>query len=301
MDIINGIYSGDQRSISKAISLVEKENKSSIELIKSIYNRTGNSFIIGVTGPPGVGKSTLINNLITKFSKTDDVGVLLIDPTSNLSGGAFLGDRVRIVNEFDNNVFIRSIATRGNQTGLSNCVRNAIRILEASGKKIIIIETVGIGQKDVDLINVFDCTLLVLMPNLGDEIQLIKAGIMEYADFIIVNKFDLSGADSFINNLRIYLSDKDSKKIIIDTIATKRKNLDLLFTSIQSYKLTFSISDDYLMKKIEYELKEKLCSNYNKKIEYCLNNDDRIKEIIEMVKNKSLDPDSASNTIFKLI
>ena len=301
MNIINGIYSGDQRSISKAISLVEKENKSSIELIKSIYNRTGNSFIIGVTGPPGVGKSTLINNLITEFSKTDDVGVLLIDPTSNLSGGAFLGDRVRIVNEFDNNVFIRSIATRGNQTGLSNCVRNAIRILEASGKKIIIIETVGIGQKDVDLIKVFDCTLLVLMPNLGDEIQLIKAGIMEYADFIIVNKFDLAGADSFLNNLRVYLLDKDSKKMIIDTIATKRKNIDLLFQSIQNYKLKFSISDDYIIKKIEYELKEKLCSNYTKKIEYCLNNDDRIKEIIVMVKNKSMDPDSASNAISKLI
>lgn len=301
MDIINGIYSGDQRSISKAISLVEQEDKSSTDLMKSIYNRTGNSFVIGVTGPQGVGKSTLINNLVTEFSKNDDVGVLLIDPTSNLSGGAFLGDRVRIINEFDNNVFIRSIATRGNQTGLSNCIRNAIRILEASGKKIIIVETVGIGQKDVDLIQVFDCTLLVLMPNLGDEIQLIKAGIMEYANFIIVNKFDLVGADSFLNNLRLYLSDKDSKKIIIDTIATKRKNIDLLFKSIQSYKLKFSISDAYLMKKIEYELKEKLCSTYSKKIEYCLNSDNKIKEIIEMVKNKSMDPDSASNAISKLI
>ena len=153
----------------------------------------------------------------------------------------------------------------------------------------------------MDLIQVFDCTLLVLMPNLGDEIQLIKAGIMEYANFIIVNKFDLVGADSFLNNLRLYLSDKDSKKIIIDTIATKRKNIDLLFKSIQSYKLKFSISDAYLMKKIEYELKEKLCSTYSKKIEYCLNSDNKIKEIIEMVKNKSMDPDSASNAISKLI
>lgn len=212
---IRKILEGDVRSASRLLTLVENQDPSALPLLKTLFRHTGQATLIGVTGPAGAGKSTLINQLITAFRQEKrSVGVLAIDPTSPLSGGAILGDRLRMHPHFlDREVFIRSLATRGAWGGISPALFNAIHILDAMGKERILIETVGVGQDEVEIAHLADVVVLVLSPGMGDEVQLMKAGLLEIGDVVVVNKGDLKESQPLFYQLKEMIPDRPILKI----------------------------------------------------------------------------------------
>ena len=191
------VLAGDPRGVARAISLIEDESAAGADLVREIYPRTGRAYLIGVTGPPGAGKSTLVDRMTGELRKAGQtVGIVAVDPTSPFSGGAILGDRVRMAAHFgDEGVFIRSMATRGHLGGLARATSDVALVLDAAGKDVVIIETVGVGQDEVDVVRTADVSIVVLVPGTGDDVQALKAGIMEIADIFVVNKADRDGAD----------------------------------------------------------------------------------------------------------
>ncbi len=207
-DLRGRIASGDPRAVARAISLVEDEGPAGADLIRAIYSQTGRAYLVGITGPPGAGKSTLVDRLIAKIrSEGKSVGVIAVDPTSPFTGGAILGDRVRMrAHAFDAGVFIRSMATRGHLGGLARATSDVALVLDAAGKDVIIIETIGVGQDEVDIIRTADVSVVILVPGTGDDVQALKAGIMEIADIFVVNKADRDGADLVAQSIVANLS-----------------------------------------------------------------------------------------------
>lgn len=203
MQICEGILNGDRRMVARAISLIENEDEQKNAILKELFPHTGKAYVVGITGAPGAGKSSLTDRLIASFRALDmTVGVIAIDPTSPFTGGAILGDRIRMQDHaLDKGVFIRSMGTRGSLGGLSRATKDAITVLDAFGRDIIVVETVGVGQSEVDIIKHADTTVVVLTPAGGDSVQTIKAGIMEIADVFVVNKCDLPGADRTVSEL----------------------------------------------------------------------------------------------------
>jgi LAO/AO transport system kinase len=201
MTLADRVLAGDPRAIARAISLVEDEDPGSAALMCAIFSRTGQAYLIGVTGPPGAGKSTLVDRLIVEMRQAGlRVGVIAVDPTSPFTGGAVLGDRLRMqTHAADEAVFIRSMATRGHLGGLARSTGDAALVLDAAGKDVIIIETVGVGQDEVDIVRTADVSIVTLVPGAGDDVQALKAGIMEIADIFVVNKSDREGADSLVS------------------------------------------------------------------------------------------------------
>lgn len=205
--LLNNAFKGDPRSIGRLISLVEADTPSAKEIMKQIYPRTGKAKVIGITGSPGAGKSTFVDRLIEQF-KTDNmkVGVIAIDPSSPFTGGAILGDRLRMQSHaLDEGVFIRSMGSRGHLGGVSRATHEAALILDACGFDVVLIETVGVGQSEVDIIKIADTVVLVLVPGMGDDVQIMKAGIMEIADTFVVNKADKEGADKVAADVQVML------------------------------------------------------------------------------------------------
>ena len=202
------VVGGDPRAIARAISLVENEEPAGVALIRAIFAQTGRAYLVGVTGPPGAGKSTLVDRLTTEMRATGaGVGVVAVDPTSPFTGGAVLGDRLRMqAHASDEGVFIRSMATRGHLGGLSRATGDAALILDAAGKDIVLIETVGVGQDEVDIVRTADVSVVALVPGTGDDVQALKAGIMEIADIFVVNKADREGADRLAASIESNLS-----------------------------------------------------------------------------------------------
>jgi LAO/AO transport system kinase len=237
------VLQGDPRAIARAISLVENETVDGRDVVRRIFAKTGRAYMVGVTGAPGAGKSTLVDRLIVELRRRDTtVGVVAVDPTSPFTGGAILGDRVRMqTHASDAGVFIRSMATRGNLGGLSQATADAALVLDASGKDIVLIETVGVGQDEVDIVRTADVSIVLLVPGTGDEVQALKAGIMEIADIFVVNKADREGADRTVASIEAMLSlqsfaEEQWRPPIVKTEASTGKGVVDLLDTVERFR-----------------------------------------------------------------
>jgi LAO/AO transport system kinase len=242
-DLSTRIAAGDARAMARAISLVEEDGPAGRDLIRAIYPRTGRAFLVGVTGAPGTGKSTLVDRLIVVIRSAGlKVGVIAVDPTSPFSGGAVLGDRVRMnTHAGDSGVFIRSMATRGHLGGLARATSDAALVLDASGSDVVIIETVGVGQDEVDIVSAADISIVLLVPGAGDDLQAIKAGVMEIGDIFVVNKADREGADRVVHAVAANLSlntyeASEWQPPIVKTEATTGAGVDALWKEVGRFR-----------------------------------------------------------------
>jgi LAO/AO transport system kinase len=305
-DIAAKVLEGDPRSIARLITHAENTSPLAASQMKKIHPYTGKAYVIGITGVMGSGKSTLIYEMTKEYRRQGlKVGIIAIDPTSPFSGGALLGDRIRMTElATDNGVFIRSMGTRGMLGGLASAVYDVVEILDASGKDIILVETVGVGQAEVDVIKIADTTLVVLVPGLGDSIQTIKAGIMEIADIYVVNKADRSGVEQAVAELESLIDiaciDKDRKTPVLTTIAKQKKGILELVKEIENHK-------NYLKKTKKFEAKRRkryeaeLIEIIRKRLMNFIFDEStfkgRVESLIDQISKKEVDPYSAADEI----
>jgi len=291
------------------ISLVENDDPQKRELLKDVYPHTGNAYVLGVTGAPGSGKSSLVDWLLKQIRKDDlTVGVIAVDPTSPFSGGAILGDRIRMQDHaLDSNIFIRSMGTRGSLGGLSRATREAIQVLDAFGKDLIIIETVGVGQSEVDIVKTADSTLVVLTPAGGDSVQTIKAGIMEIADIFVVNKSDLPGADKTateINTMLDMKNDQAWRPPVVPTVSVSNEGIYELWSAVQEHRRHMEDSGRLLEIR-----RERVRRELTEQVEYLVKNRiwDRVKEkielesLVEKIVKRQKDPYSSAGDLLSKI
>lgn len=240
-ELIYRYFSGDRRALARLISYVENESESIAEIFDQIYDRTGNAYRIGITGPPGAGKSTMVDQLTKLYRKQDKtVGIIAVDPTSPFTGGALLGDRIRMADlATDPGVFIRSMATRGSLGGLAQRTLEVADLLDGFGFDIVIFETVGVGQSELDIVEAADTTVVVLVPESGDSIQAMKAGLMEIADIFVVNKADREGADRVILEIQYVLEFRENARLwkppVTQTVANSGQGIDDLLRLIEEH------------------------------------------------------------------
>jgi len=304
-DLSSSVLKGDVRSIARLITLVENDSSDAIESMKKIHKHTGRAHVIGVTGVMGSGKSSLIFELAYSYRKQGKkVGVIAIDPTSPFTGGALLGDRVRMMDlSADDGVFIRSMGTHGMLGGLTSAVYDVVEILDAAGMDIILVETVGVGQAEVDIVKIADTTLVVLVPGLGDSIQTIKAGLMEIADIFVVNKADRSGVEQIVAEIESMLdiSYKTDRRIpVMKTSAKESIGISDLLDEIENhmtYLRKSKVFETKRRKRYEAELTEIIRkrlmgfifdeSKLKKKVEF----------LIDQISRKELDPYTAADEI----
>jgi LAO/AO transport system kinase len=252
------IRAGDVRAIARAITAVESQDARAAKLLQCLFPATGAAYLIGCTGAPGTGKSTLVDRLATHYrSEKQPVGIIAVDPTSPFTGGAVLGDRIRMQSHTgDPGIFIRSVATRGSLGGLTRSASDIALVLDAAGKKVILIETVGVGQDEVDIVRLADCTVVLLVPGLGDDIQSMKAGLMEIADIFVVNKSDREGADRLEQQVQAMLElspGRDGwKPRIVRTVATEDRGVPELVETIAAFRQHFAGSPARAAQKVEH-------------------------------------------------
>jgi len=326
------ILAGDPRAIARAISLIEDEDASGADLVRAIFGHTGRAYLIGVTRPPGAGKSTLVDRLITNLKKPQrsqssqrsetkelsavsavspvfsfsSIGVIAVDPTSPFSGGAVLGDRLRMqTHASDAGVFIRSMATRGHLGGLARATGDAALVLDAAGKDIVIIETVGVGQDEVDIIRTADVSIVTLVPGTGDEVQALKAGIMEIADIFVVNKADREGAERLVSavesNLALHAyGTEEWRPPIVKTVATTGQGIPELVETIARFR-AHSQGTQALRRKTrsEYRLRELVSQRFMDHLERNVLAKGELAAIVDRIATREVDPYSAANELLR--
>ncbi len=305
-DIASRVLKGDPQSVARLITLAENNSPEAIGAMKDIHLHTGDAHVIGITGVMGSGKSTLICELTREYRKQGlEVGIIAIDPTSPFSGGALLGDRIRMM-EFatDNGVFIRSMGTRGMLGGLTTAVYDVVEILDAAGMDIVMVETVGVGQAEVDVIKIADTTIVVLVPGLGDSIQMIKAGVMEIADIYVVNKADRSGVEQTLAEVEslvdIACTNRDRKTPVLTTISKESKGVVELIDEIDKHKKYLKKSKMFEVqrrKRYEAELVEIIRKRLMNFIFDESKFKGKIESLIDQISNKELDPYTAADEI----
>jgi len=293
LPIVKGLLAGERRALAKAISIVDNDEPQSREIIKQIFSKTGNIKTVGFTGPGGAGKSSLVGKLIPECQVLGyKVAVLAVDPTSPITGGAILGDRVRMQGNLGNEkVFMRSMASRGAMGGISKSLRNAIRILDVAGYDIVLVESVGAGQLEVEISKMVDLTVVLFTPHTGDNVQAVKAGLTEIGDIYIVNKADLEGANSLYQTVLDLIGDTNKKPVVLKTSAKNGTGMEDLARTIDKLLKEKSINyKERERKMLEDELTDMILNNLEKKVSHMLAQDRKYSEFIERLVRKEIDP-----------
>ena len=307
-----GVREGDRRALARAITLVENADPLAYELVRDVYPDTGSAYVVGVTGPPGVGKSTLIAALVRRIRESGKtLGVISVDPSSPFSQGALLGDRIRLSEHFlDPGVFIRSMGTRGHLGGLAEATLQALLVLDAAGKDIVFVETVGTGQSEVEVIGIADTVLLVLMPGSGDSIQALKAGIMEIPDVIAINKKDHPAAKTMLNEVRSILSldhERVWKTPIVLTEAVKDEGVAELWAKVEAHRAHLDeegLLDERRRTNLAGEVFAVASARAKAHLERAVEGDPELQRLLDEVQRRELDPLTAvreiMDKVFKL-
>jgi len=305
-ELVDGVRTADRRALARAISLVEDGHPLAYPVVRELYPRTGGAAIVGVTGPPGVGKSSLIGALVRLVREREQtVGVVSIDPSSPFSHGALLGDRIRLSDHFlDPGVFIRSMGTRGHLGGLAEATLQAVLILDAAGKDVVFVETVGAGQSEVEVRGIADTVLLVLMPGSGDSVQALKAGIMEIPDVIAINKMDHPAAKTMLNEVRsiVALAEPECRPKILLTEALTGENVGELWSAIEEHRAALA-SDGRLEERRRRNLSAEVfalaSSRAGAHLRATVAGDPELQRVLGLVEERQLDPLSAVREIME--
>jgi len=302
------VRKGDVRAVSRAITAIENHAPEAEELLREVFPATGQAYLTGITGAPGTGKSTLVDRLAAVYRKREErVGVVAVDPTSPYSGGAILGDRIRMQGHAgDSGIFIRSMATRGFLGGLARATAEVALLLDAAGKRQVLIETVGVGQDEIDIVRLADCVVVVLVPGLGDDIQNMKSGLMEIGDIFVLNKADREGADRLEEQLRAMLSlvmPRDGwRPPVLRTVATENRGIAELAEAIGEFRKHFETSGERHKKHVEHwknRLVEMVESRLLEKVLGGKEGEERLLELATEVAERRMDPFTAVSEILR--
>ena len=300
LPIVEGLLAGDRRSLARAISIVDDDEPESRQIIREIFGRTGKARTVGFTGPGGAGKSSLVGSLIPHCQSIGyRVAVLAVDPTSPITGGAILGDRVRMQSNLeDQRVFMRSMASRGAVGGVSKSLRNAIRILDAAGYNLILVESVGAGQLEVEIASVVDITVVLFTPHTGDNVQAVKAGLTEIGDMYVVNKSDLDGATKLYSTISDFIGGTERKPAVLKTSVKTGRGVKELAQAIDKTLKEKSINYKVRERKmLEDELRDMVLSIMERKISGMLIQDKRYSEFVDKLLKKEIDPYFAAEAL----